>query len=110
SETIKTIGYAAQSSYPPLSPLPFERRDLRPNDILMVCFIPASATPTCTKPITIYLKNDGRLEHAQQMAGHESPRSTLRPDKGRNCTLARRSECGCDNRCEYLRDVQGTCV
>ena len=24
--------------------------------------------------ITIYLENDGRLEHAQQMAGHESPR------------------------------------
>jgi len=26
--------------------------------------------------ITIYLENDGRLEHAQQMAGHESPRTT----------------------------------
>jgi integrase/recombinase XerD len=26
--------------------------------------------------ITIYLKNDGRLEHAQQMAGHEFPRTT----------------------------------
>jgi integrase len=24
--------------------------------------------------ITIYLENDGRLEHAQQMAGHESPK------------------------------------
>ena len=24
----------------------------------------------------IYLENDGRLEHAQQMAGHESPRTT----------------------------------
>jgi hypothetical protein len=24
--------------------------------------------------ITIYLENDGRLEHAQQMAGHEPPR------------------------------------
>ena len=23
--------------------------------------------------ITIYLENDGRLEYAQQMAGHESP-------------------------------------
>ena len=27
-------------------------------------------------PITTYLENDGRLEHAQQMAGHESPRTT----------------------------------
>ena len=36
--------------------------------------------------ITIYLENDGRLEHAQQMAGHESPRTTLRPDEGRNYT------------------------
>jgi integrase/recombinase XerD len=26
--------------------------------------------------ITIYLENDGRLEHAKQMAGHESPRTT----------------------------------
>jgi integrase/recombinase XerD len=26
--------------------------------------------------ITIYLENDGRLEHAQKMAGHESPRTT----------------------------------
>jgi hypothetical protein len=25
--------------------------------------------------ITIYLENDGRLEHAQQMDGHESPRT-----------------------------------
>jgi integrase/recombinase XerD len=25
--------------------------------------------------ITIYLENDGRLEHAQQMGGHESPRT-----------------------------------
>jgi hypothetical protein len=38
--------------------------------------------------ITIYLENDGRLEHAQQMAGHESPANnqTLRPNKGRNYT------------------------
>ncbi len=36
--------------------------------------------------ITIYLENDGRLEHAQQMAGHESSANnqTLRPDQGRN--------------------------
>jgi integrase/recombinase XerD len=26
--------------------------------------------------ITIYLENDGRLEHAQQTTGHESPRTT----------------------------------
>jgi hypothetical protein len=26
--------------------------------------------------ITIYLENDGRLEHAQQMRSHESPRTT----------------------------------
>jgi integrase len=26
--------------------------------------------------ITIYLENEGRLEHAQQMARHESPRTT----------------------------------
>jgi hypothetical protein len=30
---------------------------------------------------TIYLENDGRLEHAQQMAGHESPRTTKLYDR-----------------------------
>jgi hypothetical protein len=28
-----------------------------------------------------YLGNDGQLEHAQQMAGHESPRTTKRYDR-----------------------------
>jgi len=43
----------------------------------------ASPTPTpvgChtwrATGITIHLENDGRLEDAQQMAGHESPRTT----------------------------------
>jgi hypothetical protein len=31
--------------------------------------------------ITIYLENHGRLEHAQQMAGHESPRRTKLYDR-----------------------------
>ena len=31
--------------------------------------------------ITIYLESDGRLEHAQQMAGHESPRTTKLYDR-----------------------------
>jgi hypothetical protein len=31
--------------------------------------------------ITIYLENDGRLEHPQQMAGHESPRTTKLYDR-----------------------------
>jgi len=31
--------------------------------------------------ITNYLENDGRLEHAQQMAGHESPRTTKLYDR-----------------------------
>ena len=31
--------------------------------------------------ITIYLENDGRLEHAQQMAGHEFPRTTKLYDR-----------------------------
>jgi len=31
--------------------------------------------------ITIYLENDGRIEHAQQMAGHESPRTTKPHDR-----------------------------
>ena len=32
-------------------------------------------TPWRATDITIYLENDGRLEHAHQMAGHESPRT-----------------------------------
>ena len=41
---------------------------------------PANITwrATC---ITIYLENDGWLEHAQQMAGHESPRTTKLYDR-----------------------------
>jgi hypothetical protein len=31
--------------------------------------------------ITIYLENNGRLKHAQQMAGHESPRTTKLYDR-----------------------------
>ena len=31
--------------------------------------------------IPIYLENDGRLEHAQQMAGHESPPTTKLYDR-----------------------------
>ena len=31
--------------------------------------------------ITIYLENDGRLKHAQQMAGNESPRTTKLYDR-----------------------------
>jgi hypothetical protein len=31
--------------------------------------------------ITIYLENDGRLEHAQQIARHESPRTTKLYDR-----------------------------
>ena len=31
--------------------------------------------------ITIYLENDVRLEHARQMAGHESPRTTKLYDR-----------------------------
>ena len=34
--------------------------------------------------ITIYLENDGRLEHAQQMAGYESPRTTKLYDRTRD--------------------------
>jgi hypothetical protein len=31
--------------------------------------------------ITIYLENDGRMEHAQQMAARESPRTTTLYDR-----------------------------
>jgi integrase/recombinase XerD len=31
--------------------------------------------------VTVYLENGGRLEHAQQMAGHESPRTTKLYDR-----------------------------
>jgi integrase len=31
--------------------------------------------------VTVYLENGGRLEHAQQMAAHESPRSTKLYDR-----------------------------
>jgi integrase/recombinase XerD len=31
--------------------------------------------------VTVYVENGGRLEHAQQMAGHESPRTTKLYDR-----------------------------
>ena len=31
--------------------------------------------------VTVYLENGGRLEHAQPMAGHESPRTTKLYDR-----------------------------
>jgi integrase len=34
--------------------------------------------------VTVYLENGGRLEHAQQMAGHESPRTTKLYDRTKN--------------------------
>jgi hypothetical protein len=41
----------------------------------------SDVTPGGQPRITIYLENDGRLEHAQQMAGHESPRTTKLYDR-----------------------------
>jgi integrase/recombinase XerD len=41
----------------------------------------SDAIPWRATGITIYLENDGRLEHAQQMAGHESPRTTKLYDR-----------------------------
>ena len=52
--------------------------------------------------ITIYLENDGRLEHAQQMAGHESPRTTKLYDRTKDeITLSEVGASGCE-RC-YVR-------
>jgi hypothetical protein len=42
---------------------------------------PVGCHTWCATGITIYLENDGRLEHAQQMAGHESPRTTKLYDR-----------------------------
>jgi hypothetical protein len=35
-------------------------------------------------PRWIYLENDGLFEHTQQMAGHESPRTTKLYDRTKN--------------------------
>jgi site-specific recombinase XerD len=45
--------------------------------------LPAHYSPHSfrTTGITNFLINDGRLEHAQQMAGHESPRTTKLYDR-----------------------------
>jgi len=43
--------------------------------------LPSDVTPGGATGITIYLENDGRLEHAQQLAGHESPRTTKLYDR-----------------------------
>jgi hypothetical protein len=51
--------------------------------------------------ITIHLENKGRLEHAPQMAGHESPRTTKLYDRTKDeiklSEVERWSESGCEN-------------
>jgi hypothetical protein len=42
----------------------------------------SAATPSAATGITAYLKNGGRLEIAQQMAAHESARTTGLYDRG----------------------------
>jgi hypothetical protein len=39
------------------------------------------ATPSAPRGITAYLSNGGALEHAQEMAAHESPRTTKLYDR-----------------------------
>jgi hypothetical protein len=39
------------------------------------------AMPPLKNLFTIYLENNARLEHAQQMVGHESPRTTKLYDR-----------------------------
>jgi hypothetical protein len=69
-----------------MSPFPFERRDLRPNDILKEVLY----TGICHTDL--HQKNDGRLEHAQQMAGHESPRTTKLCDRTKDEVTLREME------------------
>src|ERR1700676_2487494 len=53
--------------------------------------------------ITIYLENDGRLEHAQQMAGHESPRTTKLYDRTKDeITLTEVERIACDVLISYV--------
>jgi integrase/recombinase XerD len=43
--------------------------------------------------LTIYVENDRRLEHAQRMAGHESPRTTKLYERTKDeITLSEMSE------------------
>ena len=44
-------------------------------------YVKRKTTGKLATGITIYLENDGRLERAQQMAGHESPRTTKLYDR-----------------------------
>lgn len=48
--------------------------------------------------ITTYLENGGTLEHAQQIAAHESPRTTRLYDSTLRPALARRDRADCDLR------------
>src|SRR5258708_33765177 len=60
------------------------RSKLRPNELLIKAagFLnPVGCHTWRPTGITIYLENDGRLEHAQQMAVPESPRTTKLYDR-----------------------------
>jgi hypothetical protein len=60
------------------------RSKLRPNELLIKAagfLTPLGCHTSRPTGFTIYLENDGRLEHAQQVAGHESPRTTKLYDR-----------------------------
>jgi integrase len=57
------------------------RRAIRAKRRLYVRITPVGCHTWRATGITIYLENDGRLEHAQQRAGHESPRTTKLYDR-----------------------------
>ena len=46
--------------------------------------------------ITAYLENGGTMEHAQQIAAHESPRTTKLYDRTTDQNNARRDRADCD--------------
>jgi hypothetical protein len=60
------------------------RSKLRPNELLIKAagfLTPLGCHTSRPTGFTIYLENDGRLEHAQQMAGYESPPTTKLYDR-----------------------------
>jgi hypothetical protein len=57
-------------------------RQITPSNLRRRVFsLPSDVTPGGQPASQFTWRNDGRLEHAQQMAGHESPRTTKLYDR-----------------------------
>ena len=78
------MGRLASSQSKPATSIPISRNSaisIKLKYVSRVYSSPRSAVWTLRTGITAYLQNGGTLEHAQQIAAHQSPRTTKLYDR-----------------------------